>query len=132
VFTPADLKWGPASPALPPGAQATVLEGDPTKEGMFTIRVKVPAGYKVAPHRHPALERVTVISGTFHVGIGEAFDETKGKTLPAGSFSLMPSGDAHFAWASEETVLQITCAGPWDVLYVNPADDPRTKKHGLG
>ena len=128
IFTPADLKWGPAPASLPAGAQVAVLEGDPAKEGIFTMRAKLPAGYKVPPHRHPALERVTVISGTFNIGHGETFDQSMGKALPAGSFVLMPSTDAHFAWSTEETILQITCTGPWDVVYVNPKDDPRAKK----
>jgi quercetin dioxygenase-like cupin family protein len=128
VVAPEDVKWGDAPPSLPPGAKLAVIEGDPKKEGYFMMRLKVPAGYKIPPHFHPQPERVTVISGKFCVGFGDTFDETKTKALPAGSyFSFIPKSH-HFAHAAEETVLQLSTIGPWDLTYVNPADDPRTKK----
>jgi quercetin dioxygenase-like cupin family protein len=127
MILPDDMKWtaGPAS--LPPGAQVMMLEGNPAKAEPLTMRLKFPAGYKIAPHTHPAIEHVTVLSGTFHMGAGENFDQQKGKSLPVGSFVVMPSGAPHFAWASEETVIQLHSVGPWGVTYVNPADDPRKK-----
>jgi quercetin dioxygenase-like cupin family protein len=122
-----EMKWAPAPASLPDGAQFVMLEGNPAKAEPFTMRLKFPAGHKVAPHTHPAIEHISVLSGTFHMGPGEAFDESKGKRLPAGSFVVMPSGQPHFAWTSEETVLQLHGVGPWGVTYVNPADDPRKK-----
>jgi hypothetical protein len=84
TFTGDDLKWGPASPALPTGAQGAALVGDPSKEGFYVVRVKFPAGYKIAPHSHPNDENVTVISGMFHIGVGDKFDDTKGTALKPG------------------------------------------------
>jgi quercetin dioxygenase-like cupin family protein len=123
VTTP-DLKWsdGPF-----PGTRVAVLEGDPKSPGPFTMRLKLPADYKIPPHWHPADERVTVISGTFNVGRGDQLDSLKGKVLPAGSFMLMPPKTNHFAWVKEETIIQITGTGPWALNFLNPEDDPRKK-----
>ncbi|AWI61704.1 hypothetical protein AB395_00006527 (plasmid) [Sinorhizobium fredii CCBAU 45436] len=99
--------------------------GDPTKEGLFALRLKVPSGYAVPPHTHPADEVVTVISGTINLGMGETADRSAAKALPAGSFFALPPGMAHFAYFDEETVVQITTNGPWGIKYVNPADDPQ-------
>lgn len=122
---PAELQWkaGPAS--LPKGAQAAVLEGNPGEKGAFVMRLKVPAGFKIAPHTHPRQERVTVISGKFQLGHGGTFDEAKLQSLEAGSFFSLPPGMEHFARAAEETVVQLNGEGPWEINYVNPADDPR-------
>lgn len=106
------VTWGPASPALPAGAQQSVLFGDPSKDGAYVARVTFPAGYKVAPHTHPADENVTVISGMFHVGIGDTFDESKGHAVKPGGFLQVPKGLQHFAWASQETVIQVHGVGP--------------------
>jgi uncharacterized protein DUF4437 len=129
VATTADeLKWGPAPPALPPGAEMAVVSGDPSKAGgSFTIRAKFPDGYKVPPHWHPTDENVTVIQGTINIGMGDKFDESTAKPLPTGSFALMPKNMRHFAWASGETIVQIHGTGPFAVNYVNHADDPRHK-----
>ena len=119
------LKWGPAPPAVPKGAQIAILAGDPSKDGLYVYRVKVPAGYKVPPHIHPNDENVTVISGTFNVGMGGTFDEKNGQSLKAGGFMHMPKGMQHFAWYPEETIIQVHGMGPQTITYVNPADDPR-------
>ena len=119
------LKWGPAPPAFPKGAQISVLAGDPTKEGLYVIRLKLPAGYKVPPHTHPQDENITVISGTFNIGMGGTFDEKNGKALKAGGFMHMPKGMPHFGWFTEESIIQFHGMGPQDVIYVNPSDDPR-------
>ncbi len=124
-LTPADVKWGPAPDALPPGAQAAVLEGNPSAAGPFAMRLKIPAGYKIAPHSHPRQERVTVISGRFQLGHGRSFDPSKLETLEAGSFFSLPPGMEHFASAAADTVLQLNSDGPWAINYVNPSDDPR-------
>jgi len=119
------LTWGPAPPAFPKGAQISVLAGDPAKEGLYVIRLKLPAGYKVPPHTHPNDENVTVISGTFNIGMGSTFDEKNGKPLKAGGFVHMPKGMQHFAWFTEESIIQLHGMGPQGIIYVNPADDPR-------
>jgi hypothetical protein len=121
------VKWGPAPPSLPPGAQAAVLLGSPAKEGPFVIRLKLPGGFAVPPHRHSKDEFVTVISGSFAVAHGEKADRAAAKGLPAESFVHLPAGMPHYAFAEVETVVQINGVGPFDVVYVDPKDDPRNK-----
>jgi hypothetical protein len=125
---PQELHWGPAPAGLPAGAQMVVLDGNPEKKGSFTVRLKMPDGYKIAPHTHPTIERVTVISGTAHLGMGPKFDEGAGQGLSAGGFAVLPSHMEHFAWATGETIVQIHSHGPFKINYVNPADDPRNAK----
>jgi quercetin dioxygenase-like cupin family protein len=127
MIAPQEIKWGPAPAALPAGAEAAALYGDPTKEGLFAMRLKFPKGYQVAPHTHPKPEVVTVISGTFRLGVGETADRSKANVLPAGSFSALAPGTAHFAFFDEDTVLQVNTTGPWGLNYINPNDDPRQK-----
>jgi hypothetical protein len=122
------MTWTDGPPSLPPGAKIAVLEGDPTKEGPFVMRVKVPDGYKILPHTHPNPERVTVVSGTFNLGMGDKFDTSAGTEMPAGSYGTWPAGMKHFAWAKGETIVQLHGEGPWKINYLNPADDPRNKK----
>jgi ChrR Cupin-like domain len=128
IFTPAAILWKGGPAALPPGAKLAILEGDPAKEGPFTIRLSWPAGYKVPLHWHPNIEHTTVISGTLNLVMGEKLGETKGNKLPAGSFSFVPPKTNHFAWTEEGCVLQVHSIGPWGIVYVNPADDPRQAK----
>ncbi|MCA1490743.1 cupin domain-containing protein [Ensifer sp. NBAIM29] len=125
LFSPDNIQWGPAPPVLPEGAQAAVLYGDPSKEGQFALRVKLPAGYHVPPHSHPVDENVTIISGKFKLGMGETADESNTETLTTGSFVSLPPGMNHYVYADEETVIQINTVGPWGLNYVNPQDDPR-------
>jgi hypothetical protein len=125
MFTPDGLQWTD-TPALP-GAKVAVIEGPLTEAVPFTFRIKFPANYKIAPHWHPAIERVTVLSGTINLGVGDTFDQSKAKALPAGSISIMEPKMNHFAWTSEETVVQLSGMGPWGITFVNPADDPRKK-----
>jgi hypothetical protein len=133
VWNPDELQWGPAPPSLPAGAQVAVLEGDPSKPGPFTIRLKVPDGYKIQPHWHPTTERVTIISGTFNVGMGPKWDESKPTVLSTGGYATMPARMKHFAWASGETVVQVNGTGPFVINYVNPADNPvQPKKPATG
>ena len=120
------LQWA-AAPALPEGAQIAVLSGDPSKDGLYVVRVMMPAGYKVPAHNHPTTEMVTVISGDFHLGMGDKLDEEKGTLLTAGGFAEAPAKMNHFAWATTPTVVQIHGQGPFAITYVNPADDPRSK-----
>jgi hypothetical protein len=125
LFSPDNIKWheGPAS--LPKGAMIAVLEGDPSREGPLVFRVKVPDGYRVPPHTHSKTERVTVISGTFHIGMGEMFDAKATRAMPAGSYGYWPAGMTHFVWAEGETILQFHGMGPWTIRYVHADDDPR-------
>jgi quercetin dioxygenase-like cupin family protein len=125
MITPNDVKWGPAPPALPSGAQFAVLSGDPSKAEPFTIRLKAPDGYKIMPHWHPTDENVTVLQGTFAMGIGDKFDEGAAHDMTAGSFVRMPKGTRHYAMAKGETVVQVHAVGPFVINYVNPNDDPR-------
>ncbi len=123
-----DIKWGPPPPMIPKGAEAAILEGNPFKAGSpFTLRLKMPDGYKFAPHWHPTDENVTVISGTLGAGMGDTFDPTKGQLIKAGGFVRMPTGMHHFAWAKRPTIVQVHGTGPFEFSYVNPADDPRNQ-----
>ena len=127
MIRPADLKWVDV-PSLPPGAKLAVIEGKMSEAQAFTVRLSFPANYKIPAHWHPAVERVTVISGTFNMGTGDKLDETKTMLLTAGSIAIMQPKTNHFAWTKEETVVQLHGTGPWGVTYVNEADDPRKKK----
>jgi quercetin dioxygenase-like cupin family protein len=123
------LKWGPAPDALPKGAQIAVLSGDPAKDGLYVVRLRLPAGYKVPAHNHPTAEMVTVMTGKFHLGMGDKLDEKKAMLLTAGGFAEAPAKMNHYAWTTGPTVLQIHGQGPFEINYVNPADDPRGKSH---
>jgi len=128
VLRPDALKWIKAPPGLPPGAQVAILAGDPSKKGsMFAIRAKLPDGYKVPPHWHPSDENVTVIKGVLLIGKGEKFDKSATEELPVGSYMRMPKGMRHFAMAKGETIIQVHGIGPFEITYVNSADDPRKK-----
>jgi hypothetical protein len=127
IVRPDTIQWGPAPPALPPGAKAAVLAGDPGKSGYFVIRVKMPDGYKVPAHWHLTDENVTVIQGTLMVGKGDKLNADSSEPLPTGSYMRMPKELRHFAWAKGETIIQVHGAGPFEINYVNAADDPRKK-----
>ena len=124
MFAPGDIQWVDAPPSLPPGAKIALLEGDPSKPGYFAMRLKAPAGYRIMPHWHPNVERLTVISGTLHMGIGDKFSEEGAHAMTAGTYGTMQPRVHHYAWTEGETELQITTLGPWKLVYVNPADDP--------
>jgi hypothetical protein len=128
IHTPSALKWRNGPPSLPPGAQIAILEGDPSKPGPFVFRAKLPDGYRVPPHTHPKPERITVLSGTFHLGMGDKYDDKAALEMPAGSYGSWPAGMKHYAWVTGETILQLHGEGPWSIEYVNPADDPRNAK----
>ena len=128
AFNTAELQWADAPPFLPTGAKFTVLQGDPGKKGVYTIRLQVPSGYRIPPHTHPTTENVTVISGTMNFGMGDTFAEAGGKAVEAGGFACMPAGMKHFAWSTGETVVQVHGMGPFVINYCHSEDDPRTKK----
>lgn len=121
------LQWKAGPLALPNGAQFAAVVGDPTKEGPYVLRVKLPAGFKIAPHYHPNDENLTVISGTFNLGTGETFDEGKAQPIKAGGYAHIPKTQKHFGWASEDTIFQLHSIGPSTFNYINPTDDPRKK-----
>lgn len=127
VTLPGDIRYSAAPAALPSGAEAAVLYGDPTKEGMFVMRLKAPKNYRIAPHTHPKPEAVSIISGRMRLGLGQAADRASVEELPPGAFSIMPQGVAHYAFFDEETVIQVDGVGPWRIDYVDPKDDPRNQ-----
>ncbi|MFY9948068.1 MAG: cupin domain-containing protein, partial [Candidatus Sulfotelmatobacter sp.] len=129
IFTPDAIQYGPAPSFVQPGAQLAVLEGDPmASTGDYTVRLKMPDGYRISPHWHPKRENVTVISGTFKVGMGDHFVESSMLTFPAGSFAYLDPDMHHYAMASGEVVVQIHGMSPVQFNYVNPEDDPGRKK----
>ncbi|HZN53817.1 MAG TPA: cupin domain-containing protein [Candidatus Polarisedimenticolaceae bacterium] len=124
MVTGADLKWGDPPPVFEKGATFTVVSGDPGKPGLYVVRLKMPAGYKIAPHWHPTDEHVTVLSGTFALGMGEKLDQATMKSLPVGGYALLPAQMRHYAMAKTEATVQVHGMGPFQLTYVNPADDP--------
>jgi quercetin dioxygenase-like cupin family protein len=128
MLAPGDLKWSDGPAGLPAGAKIAVVHGDRTKTGLFTIRLQFPAGFKVPPHTHPVAEHVTVISGTLNLGSGPKFDEANTHEMNAGAIAVMPPGMQHFAYTKSGCVLQVHAMGPFEIVYVNPADDPRQAK----
>ena len=126
MVTPEDVRWEECPPVLPRGARRATIEGDRSVPNvLFTYRLRMPDNYRVAPHFHPADEHLTVISGTFNMGLGDRLDTNNTRAMTAGSFVVMPKGAHHYAWTKGETVIQVHAIGPWAVTYVNPADDPR-------
>jgi quercetin dioxygenase-like cupin family protein len=123
-----DLKWADV-PSLPPGAKLAVIEGPMNEAVPFTVRVKLPANYRLPAHFHPAVERVTTLSGVFYMGMGDKLDPAQATmALGPGDVMIMVPGTKHFAVTKEETVLQLHGTGPWGITYVDPADDPRKKQ----
>jgi quercetin dioxygenase-like cupin family protein len=127
VAVPDSITWNPAPPVFPAGAKIAVLEGNPTKPGAFTIRLSFPDGYTLAPHYHPRPEHVTVLHGRLLVGMGTQLDPTKFNELPEGSFGIIPARMRHFARAKGDVIIQLHGTGPWQLIYVKRADDPRRK-----
>ena len=120
----AAVKWGPAPPVFPAGAQLAVIDGDLASKGLVTVRFKMPAGYKIAPHWHPTDEHVTVLSGTLGIGMGDTLDTAHGQTLKAGGYAVAPASVHHYAWTTTGATIQVHMNGPFGLTYVNPADDP--------
>ncbi|MGN6513379.1 MAG: cupin domain-containing protein [Lysobacteraceae bacterium] len=121
----ASLDWGPAPPGLPPGVQAAVLSGDPGKPGLFVIRLKAPAGYRIPRHWHPTDEHVTVLEGDFHLDMGGA-DGAHAHDFAPGGYALLPAKMQHAASTNGGAVVQVSGMGPFVIHYVDPKDDPRT------
>lgn len=125
AVTPSEMKWGAQGGLALPGMEQTKLVGDPAKPGPYTVRLKFPAGYKLAPHTHPDSREVTVLSGTWNIGYGDKFDPAKLKALPAGSFYTEPANVAHFIELREPVVIQVSGTGPSGRSFVNPADNTK-------
>jgi len=124
LVTTHDIKWGDPPPVFEKGASFAVISGDPGKAGIFVVRLKMPAGYKIMPHWHPTDEHVTVLAGTFALGMGEKLDAAAAKDLPPGGYALLPAEMRHFAIAKTAATVQVHGNGPFALTYVNPADDP--------
>ncbi|HET9401477.1 MAG TPA: cupin domain-containing protein, partial [Candidatus Acidoferrales bacterium] len=123
ITSPGDLQW---SPWLF-GAQMAVVSGDPSKPGPFVIRLKAPAGTVIPPHFHPTTENVTILDGTFSVGMGDKIENAKMMKMESGAFASMPALKHHYAKAMTDTLVQVHGSGPFAITFVNPADDPRPK-----
>lgn len=120
----AAVKWGQPPPVFPPGMKFAVIDGDPAAKGLVTVRLEMPAGYKIAPHWHPTDEHVTVLSGTLSLGMGDTVDKAHSKTLRAGGYAVAPANMHHYAWTKTGATVQVHMIGPFGLTYVNPADDP--------
>ena len=127
MVTPDQIKWMDGPPSFAPGLKMAMLQGNMAQAGPYAVRLQFPANYKVPAHFHPNMEHVTVISGTFYFGLGNKLNEAEGKPYPPGSFVAVPPNTPHFAYAKEETVVQVHSTGPGGLTYVDPADDPRKK-----
>ena len=124
LITTDAIQWGDPPPVFEKGARFAVISGDPGKEGLYTVRLQMPAGYKIAPHWHPTDEHVTVLAGTIAIGMGEKFDENSMTKLPQGGYALLPAEMRHFAMAKTDAIIEVYGMGPFALTYVNPADDP--------
>jgi hypothetical protein len=122
---PEEIDWEPLA-SFPPTARLAVVVGDTSEPDPYVVRVKLPGGVKLMPHRHHEDRVYTVISGVFYIGVGEQFDEAKLQAFPPGAVVVLPGGTPHFHWAkSGEYVTQVTATGPISLVYVDPANDPR-------
>jgi hypothetical protein len=125
AVTPSEMKWGAQGSLAMAGMEQVNLVGDPSKPGPYTLRLKFPAGYKLAPHTHPDYREVTILSGTWYTGYGEKFDTAGLKALPAGSFYTEPANVAHFVEVREPVMIQVRGIGPSGRKFVNPADNAK-------
>jgi quercetin dioxygenase-like cupin family protein len=128
VMSSKDVKWSAAPSVLPKGAMMAVLAGDPGGSGLVVLRLKMPAGYKIPAHWHPTDEHVTVLSGTFLIGMGDKLDPAQSHAFTAGGYAVAPAHMNHFAWTKTGATVQVDLMGPFAITYVNPADDPSGTK----
>lgn len=124
------MKWMDASGAgLPAGAKMAVLKGDPSKAAEFTVQIKMPANYAVPPHHHPTDEVVRVVSaGTLTYGMGDKADQASSASLTKGYHVTMQANMNHWVTTTDPVTVQVNAMGPFQIIYVNPADDPRNAK----
>jgi len=128
AIRPEDIEWKPFA-AFPPAVRLALLVGDPAKRGPYVIRVRVPMGTRLMPHKHPEDRIYTVMSGVFYIGLGETFDENRLSAFAPGSVIVLPGGQPHFHWAkSGEYISQVSAIGPLGLEYVDAADDPRNTR----
>lgn len=128
IYPSDEIEWQPGPASVEEGIEVAVLEGNPSEAGVFTLRLRIPDGGFIAPHWHPNVERVTVISGNFLLGSGEVMDKEDVLRLEPGSYTSMPPEMVHYAIAGGETVIQLTSVGPWIINYINPEEhDPRVR-----
>ena len=125
AVTPVEMKWTSQGGLAAPGMEQLNLLGDPAKPGPYTLRLKFPKGFKIAPHTHPDSREVTILSGIFATGYGEKFDAANLKILPAGSFYTEPANIPHYIEIKEDAVLQVSGTGPSGRIFVNPPDSPK-------
>ena len=125
VFSQDKLEWKPAPPGLPQGAEVAMLFGDPAQGGPFILRLRAPKGYKVGPHKHSGMETLTVLSGGLRYGEGDKIDPVAQQTLSAGGFAAAPAEMVHWVSFDDNSVIQVTGVGPWNITYLDPRDDPR-------
>jgi hypothetical protein len=126
IVTPGQAAWQAGQPPLPPGAQVSVMDGDPAKAGAaYSIALKMPNGYRIPPHWHPMDASVVVVQGALVMGLGDKFDQSRGHEMKAGAFMRMSKGVRHYEWTKGETIVYISGLGPLDTIYVNPADNPK-------
>jgi Domain of unknown function (DUF4437) len=128
VLSAKDVKWGAPPPVLPPGAKFAVIAGDPAATGLVTVRLDMPAGYAIAPHFHPTDEHLTVLKGTFSIGMGDVVDKAHALTLSTGGYAVAKANMHHYAYTKTGATIQVHMQGPFAITYVNLADDP-SKKH---
>lgn len=126
MFSPDEIMWNPGPASLPPGSEIAVLEGNPDSAGLVTIRIKLPPDSMLAPHTHAGVERDTVISGKIFIGAGEKIDKAQVKAFPAGSYFVIPEGEAMYGFTGEEgAVVQLTVEGPWTINYIRHEEKPK-------
>ncbi len=125
---PEDIHWKPFA-GFPAGAQLAVLVGDPSQPGPYVVRVHVPSGVRLMPHKHPEDRIYTVMSGVFYIGLGDEFDGDRLKAYPPGSLIILPGDTPHFHWAkSGDYITQVTAIGPLGLEYIHADDDPRSQR----
>jgi quercetin dioxygenase-like cupin family protein len=122
-----DVKWGAPPPVLPPGAKFAVIAGNPASTGLVTVRIEMPAGYKIPPHFHPTDEHVTVLRGSLSLGMGDVIDKAHAVTLAPGGYAVAMANMHHYAYTTTGATIQVHLEGPFAITYINPADDPSGK-----
>ena len=126
-FSSEKINWQD-EPILPKGAKSALLVGDPSKAGVFIVRLKFPANYQIPAHTHPYTDVITVLKGKLGNGMGLKFDSSKGEILKTSDSFVLPDGHSHYVWTTdEETIVELIATGPWNISYINPKDDPRNK-----
>jgi quercetin dioxygenase-like cupin family protein len=123
-----DVKWGAPPPVFPPGAKFAAIAGDPAAAGLVTVRFGMPAGYAIPPHFHPTDEHITVLTGSFSIGMGDAVDKTHALTLSPGGYGVAMANMHHYAYTTTGATIQVHMQGPFSITYVNLADDPSKKR----